>query len=113
MEEDKKIKCPTIGRIVYYTAVRSSDGENPSVIRAAIVTGVVDEENLIIDLMIFNPTRVQPIRSIMHGDKKEGHWMWMPYQKDVQKRLEEDKARGAKSQKPNPEASHSRIEASS
>lgn len=45
---------PTIGRIVHYHSYGTPNGEYKSEPRAAIITGVVDEE--IVHLCVLNPT---------------------------------------------------------
>jgi hypothetical protein len=94
-DEKNAVQCPTVGRVVYYKSRGSADGKYPKLDRAAMVTQVVDADNLIIGLCVLNPTGMFFIEEVKNG-QEGGMWDWMPYQKDVQKRLKEDKEAGAK-----------------
>ncbi len=92
---------PTVGRMVYYKAYGTLNGEFPAgVNRAACVTDVreVDVEGqnegvgggaFEVRLFIMNPTGCFFSDWLSQGDKP-GQWDWMPFQKDQQARLAKD-----------------------
>ena len=91
---------PTVGRVVYYKARGSADGKFPSVDRAAIITDVDLEHTFIVNdggmiavgvrLCVLNPEGVFFSDWLEQG-QKGGNWDWMPFQKDQQARLAENK----------------------
>lgn len=69
---------PTVGRIVYYKSFGTPNGEFVPEDRAAIVTGVVDDET--VHLCVLNPTGMYFNLNVKHGSGG-GRWDWMPFQK--------------------------------
>jgi hypothetical protein len=81
---------PTVGRIVYYKSYGTPNGEYKPEDRAAIVTGVVDDET--IHLCVLNPTGMFFNLNVKQGPEG-GQWDWMPYQKGQAKKTEELEAK--------------------
>lgn len=81
---------PTVGRMVYYKSYGTPGGEFPSVDRSATITEVIDAENDIVSLCVFNPTGLFFNQNVKRGDKP-GMWDWMPYQKEQAKKEERRK----------------------
>ncbi|MFP7287998.1 hypothetical protein SFC15_17425 [Shouchella clausii] len=69
---------PTVGRVVYYKSYGTPNGEYKPENRAAIITGVVDEET--VHLCVLNPTGMFFNLNVSKGSEG-GQWDWMPYQK--------------------------------
>jgi len=66
---------PTVGRIVHYQSYGTPGGEFKSEPRAAIVTGVVDEET--VHLCVLNPTGQFFNQNVKQGNGG-GQWNWPP-----------------------------------
>lgn len=66
---------PTIGRIVHYKSYGTPKGEFKPEDRAAVITGVVDEET--VHLCILNPTGLFFNLNVKQGDGP-GQWNWLP-----------------------------------
>lgn len=77
----------SIGRIVHYTSLGSApqDGvqEFPSVCRAAIVTSVLDLNQGVVTLTVFNPTGDNKTEAMfdvdyleLNGSATPGRWHW-------------------------------------
>ncbi len=84
--EETKI-LPTVGRMVYYKSYGTPNGEYKPEDRAAVITAVVNAEEEIIDLCVFNPTGLffnRNVKKAVEGESKCGKWDWMPFQKDQQ-----------------------------
>lgn len=77
---------PTVGRVVYYKSYGTPNGEFPPENRAAIVTGVVNDET--VHLAVLNPTGLFFNLNVKQG-QNGGQWDWMPYQKGQAKKTEE------------------------
>ena len=82
---------PTIGRIVHYVARGSADGKFPPVSRVAIVTEVLDEDEVdkaleggeLVGLCVINPTGLffHPLSAggCAHDEAgAPGTWHWPP-----------------------------------
>lgn len=77
---------PTVGRIVYYKSYGTPNGEYKSEERAAIITGVVDDET--VHLCVLNPTGMFFNLNVKQGPNP-GQWDWMPYQKGQAQKTDE------------------------
>ncbi|WP_193062972.1 hypothetical protein [Oceanobacillus oncorhynchi] len=77
---------PTVGRIVYYKSYGTPNGEFKPENRAAVITGVVDDET--VHLAVLNPTGMFFNLSVKQGGEG-GQWDWMPYQKGQAKKTED------------------------
>lgn len=66
---------PSIGRIVHYQSYGTPNGEFKSEPRAAVITGVVDDQ--IVHLCVLNPTGMFFNLNVQHGDGP-GQWNWPP-----------------------------------
>lgn len=87
MGDEPKI-VPTVGRMVYYKSYGTPNGEYPSVDRSATITEVVDAEEGVVSLCVFNPEGLFFNKSVKQG-QEGGQWDWMPYQKGQAKKTEE------------------------
>jgi len=72
---------PTVGRMVYYKSYGTPGGEYPSVDRAATITEVINAEEGIISLCVFNPEGFFFSREVKQG-QASGQWDWVPYTKE-------------------------------
>ncbi|WP_405154766.1 hypothetical protein [Paenibacillus sp. FSL K6-0108] len=70
---------PTVGRIVYYKSYGTPNGEFKPEDRAAVVTGVVDENT--VHLCVLNPTGMFFNTNVKQGSEG-GQGDWMPFQKE-------------------------------
>lgn len=83
---------PTVGRVVYYKAYGTPNGEFPAgVNRAAIITDVREATGDVksphqVRLCIMNPTGLFFSDWLWQG-QEAGQWDWIPFQKDQQARL--------------------------
>jgi hypothetical protein len=64
---------PSVGRIVHYQSYGTPGGEYKSVLRAAIITEVVDNET--VHLCVLNPTGQFFNLNVKQGDGP-GQWDW-------------------------------------
>jgi hypothetical protein len=77
MNKETNMK-PTVGRIVHYQAYGTPGGEFPSVARAAIITEV-DADGDIVGLCVLNPTGQFFNRNVPYSEeRKPGCWSWPP-----------------------------------
>jgi hypothetical protein len=68
---------PSIGRVVHYHPNLESGA---LATRAAIVTGVDEEDETRVDLTVF-PPRADPYREVLvpfSPEPRPGHWTWPP-----------------------------------
>jgi hypothetical protein len=66
-----------VGRDVHYVARGSADGVFPSVCRAAKITEVVDQEELVVNVIVFNPGGIFFDRALVYDeDTHPGTWHW-------------------------------------
>jgi hypothetical protein len=77
---------PTVGRIVYYKSYGTPNGEYKPEQRAAIITGVVDDET--VHLCVLNPTGMFFNLNVKRG-QNSGQWDWIPYQKGQAEKTDE------------------------
>jgi len=64
---------PSIGRIVHYMSYGTPNGEYKPEPRAAIITGIVDDQT--VHLCVLNPTGQFFNLSVKQGDQG-GQWSW-------------------------------------
>ena len=64
---------PTVGRVVYY----NDGGDQP---RASLIVYVWSET--MVNLVQFDPNGTPLSRTSVNQGSAQGHWDWMPYQKD-------------------------------
>ena len=68
----------TVGRIVHYVAYGTPGGEYPAgAHRAALVTEVLDADNGVCTLAVFNPTGIHWNRAIYSDTAAPGTWHWI------------------------------------
>lgn len=67
---------PSVGRIVHYQAYGTPGGEFKSVPRAAIITEVIDDNE--IGVCVLNPQGIFFNRVKFDADGKPGSWRWPP-----------------------------------
>jgi hypothetical protein len=79
---------PTIGRMVYYKSRGSADGVYPPQDVASIITKVHEDGS--VALVTFYETGMRFEPKTTQG-QEGGQWDWMPYQKDQQARLTDNK----------------------
>lgn len=79
------LPVPTVGRIVYYKSYGTPNGEYKPENRAAIITAVnpaeTPDDEISVDLCVFNPTGLFFNQKVKRGENG-GQWDWMPYQKN-------------------------------
>lgn len=69
------MQTPSVGRIVHYQSYGTPGGEHKSEPRAAIITGVVDDET--VHLCVLNPTGQYFNLNVKQGNNG-GQWNWPP-----------------------------------
>lgn len=66
---------PSVGRIVHYQSYGTPNGEYKPEHRAAIITAVHSEEDMQVDICVFNPTGLFFNQRVNFGER-EGQWHW-------------------------------------
>lgn len=74
--------------MVYYKSYGTPNGEYKPENRSATITEVIDAENGVVSLCVFNPTGLFFNQNVKQG-QEGGQWDWMPYQKGQAKKNEE------------------------
>lgn len=68
---------PSVGRDVHYVARGSADGVFPSICRAAKITEVVDEDEAVASLCVFNPSGLFFDKALPYDETNHpGTWHW-------------------------------------
>jgi hypothetical protein len=80
----------TVGRIVYYKAYGTSNGEYKSADRASVITEVISDT--VVSLCVLNPSGQFFIQNVKQGSEV-GQWDWMPFQKGQAQKTEELEAK--------------------
>lgn len=70
---------PSVGRVVHYQAYGTPGGEYKSVPRAAIITDVTSNPE-VVSLCVLNPTGMFFNTAVPYsGDGEPGCWSWPPF----------------------------------